>query len=197
MAAKTLLLDLDGTIWDSRPWFTATISRLGGVRESEIEAYLTKDANVIHLAKRYGTNKQQLASTVYEKEIPIVLYEGVPRVLRQLLDRSVTIALVTNLSRTIVTPVLEVTNLKNCFATIVTPRHGVRAKPRPDGISKALMEMDRSVTESTWYLGDRLTDAKAARAANVRFAWASYGYEQEEPPGTEVVLNHFSDALLL
>ena len=197
MAAKTLLLDLDGTIWDSRPWFTATISRLGRVRESEVQAHLTKDANVIHLAHRYGISKQKLASTVHEKENMLALYEDVPRVLTQLLDRSIMMALVTNLSRTIVSPVLEVANLTNYFATIVTPRQGVRAKPNPDGISRALVEMDRCATESTWYLGDRHTDAKAARAANVRFAWASYGYEHKKPLGTEAVLNHFSDALLL
>ena len=57
--------------------------------------------------------------------------------------------------------------------------------------------MRRDADARTWFVGDGAVDAEAAAAAGVRFAWASYGYYTEAPPGTAKVLERFEDVLQL
>ena len=54
--------------------------------------------------------------------------------------------------------------------------------------------MGREADQKTWFVGDGVADAEAAEMATVRFAWASYGYESEAPPATEMVLDGFEGA---
>jgi len=44
-----------------------------------------------------------------------------------------------------------------------------------------------------WFVGETGVDAAAAKAAGVRFAWASFGYESGMPPGTDKVLARFDE----
>ena len=102
---------------------------------------------------------------------------------------------VTNLPGWLVTPMTEATGIDEYFEVVVTPRPGVPAKPQPHGIRRALREMGREAGPHTWFVGDGVADAKAAKAAAVRFAWVSYGYETTAPPDTEMVLYGFKDVL--
>ena len=90
-------------------------------------------------------------------------------------------------------PLLESTGIGEYAAAIATPRRGVPAKPKPHGIRRVLAEMGQQADSETWFVGDTAVDAKAAEAAAVRFAWASFGYESEMPPGTGKVLACFDE----
>ena len=103
----------------------------------------------------------------------------------------------TNLPGWLVSPLLDATGIKKYAAAIATPKAGVRAKPQPDGICKVLAEMGRNADSETWYIGDTTVDAKAAKSAAMRFAWASFGYESAMPPGTDKLLNSFGEILHL
>lgn len=197
MAAATLLLDLDGTIWDSHALYAATIVRLSGIGVPEIEIKLAGGANVIRLAGDYGVSRARLVRAIGGNNIPIVLYEGVRETLDRLQQRSTLMAVVSNLSGSLVMPMLQATGLERYFSAIITPRRGVPAKPQPHGIRTALDTLGRKTDTDTWYVGDGATDAAAAQAASVQFAWASYGYEPQTPPGTTAVIERFEDVLQL
>ena len=102
---------------------------------------------------------------------------------------------VTNLPGWLAQPLMEAVDIHQYFRTTVTPRWGVRSKPQPHGIRKALQELGAVDDSETYYVGDTAVDAEAAKKAAVRFAWASYGYETDEPENVAVVLHEIGDLL--
>ena len=196
MAADTLLLDLDGTVWNSRAWYAAAIARLCGDSAREIAAELEAGANVVRVARERGVTKARLAGAARQDGATVELYGGVFETLERLRARATSIGVVSNLPGWLVGPLLESTGVGGYVAATATPRVGVPAKPQPHGVSKVLKELDRPAT-GAWFVGDGTADAGAARAAGVRFAWASYGYDADAPAGTARVLARFEDVLEL
>ena len=197
MARRTLLLDLDGTLWDSRPWYAGLLARLSGNPVAGLKTRLAKGTSVVRLAAEQGVSKARLMREAKQNSASLAFYDGVRETLDKLGDRGTLMGVVTNLPGWLVRPVAEATGIAEYFESVVTPRPGVPAKPRPNGIRKALKEMKQGVGAHIWFVGDDATDGKAAAAGGVRFAWASYGYETETPPATETVLERFEDVLEL
>ena len=195
MARPTLLLDLDGTLWDSRPWYAEILARLSGDSVAELENRLASGASVVQLASEHGVSRSRVAREASNSVASLRLYDGALRTLEDLTDRETSMGVVTNLPGWLVTPLVQATGIAGYFAAIVTPRAGVPAKPKPHGILRALQEMGREGDVHTWMVGDGVADAAAARAAGVRFAWASYGYETVTPERAETVLLRFGDVL--
>ena len=197
MAQRTLLLDLDGTLWDSRPWYAEILARLSGGRAAELEYKLASGANIRRLASECGVTDYRFDREAGKTAVSLRFYDGALETLNDLADRTTSMGVVTNLPGRLVKTVLHETGIAGHFTTVVTPRAGVPAKPKPLGIRRALREMGREADERTWMVGDGVVDAEAAEAAGVRFAWASYGYEAVQPPNTETVLHSFADSLRL
>ena len=197
MAAETLLLDLDGTVWDSRSWYADAIAGLSGARASEIVPRLEAGESVASVSRDCGVKDRSLARAAKENGTSMELYEGVIDTLDRLRARGILIGVVSNLSGWLARPLLESTGIEAYVSATVTPRWGVPPKPKPHGVKIALAEMGRSPDASVWVVGDGLTDAGAAQAAGVQFAWACYGYESDAPPGTGWVLGGFEDVLAL
>ena len=124
-------------------------------------------------------------------------YHGVLETLEALRDRGTPMGVVTNLPGWLVTTLTKATGIEDYFDSVVTPRIGVLAKPHPHGIRRALGAIGREADPYVWFVGDQTADARAATAAGVRFAWASYGYETVPPTGTERVLPAFEGVLTL
>ena len=197
VACSTLLLDLDGTLWNSRPWYASVLARLSVRSAAELEIRLASGTNVAALAKECGVTKYRLAKEARLSIATLRFYGGVQPTLDALRDRGTLMGVVTNLPGWLVSPMTQASGIAELFDAIVTPRPGVPAKPQPHGIRRALEEMEREPSPRTWFLGDGIVDAAAARAAGVHFAWVSYGYEADAPPGAENVLDSFEDALRL
>lgn len=198
MARRTLLLDLDGTLWDSRPLYAEILARVSGGSVAELENKLASGATVVQLATERGIGRSRFAREVgHSAAASLRLYDGALRTLNDLSNRATSMGVVTNLPGWLVTPMLQATGIAGYFEAIVTPRRGVPAKPRPHGILRALQEMGRTADVHTWLVGDGVADAAAAGAAGVRFAWASYGYETAQPAGVDSVLRSFGDVLRL
>ena len=195
MAATAVILDLDGTVWDSRPWFATAIARLSGGSAVQIMRELEADANVIQVAKDCGVNKSQLEGVAKEDGGAVQLYEQVIPTLDRLRARGTPIGIVTNLPGWIVRPLLQSTGVGNYAAAISTPRAGIPAKPKPHGLWRVLAEIELEVDAGIWFVGDGPIDAATAEAALVRFAWASFGYGSVEPNGTDKVLLSFDELL--
>ncbi len=197
MAAETILLDLDGTVWNSRPWYAETIACLSGVSCDEVERKLLSGKPIVQLAREHYVSKSNLVKSATENAESLVLYKRVKQTLKVLRGRGTPIGVVTNLPGWLVRPLLESKDLKEYFFVTITPRWGIQAKPRPHGIFSALEEIGRGVNADTWFVGDGTVDAQAAEAAGIRFAWASYGYEPGPPPGTSEIVEKFEDILRL
>ena len=195
MARPTLLLDLDGTLWDSRPWYAEILARLSGGSATELENRLASGASVVQLASERRVSRSRVAREASNSVASLRLYDGTLRTLEDLTDRATSMGVVTNLPGWLVTPLVQTTGIAGYFEAIVTPRAGVPAKPKPHGILRALHEMGREADAHTWLVGDGVADAVAAGVAGVRFAWASYGYETVPPAGAETVLLSFRDVL--
>ena len=177
MARRTLLLDLDGTLWNSRPWYAEVLAGISGGSAAELENRLASGENIVRLARERGVSNSRLARAASEGSAALGFYDSVLETLVQLSDRATSMGVVSNLPGWLVRPVAQATGIAGYFDAIVTPRAGVPAKPNPHGVMKALKDMGREADAHTWLVGDGVVDAKAASAAGVRFAWASYGYE--------------------
>lgn len=197
MAPATLLLDLDGTVWDSRPWYAEVIARLSGGSALQVAGELEAGASIVRMAEDYQVSKARLTRAAKDDGGSIQLYEGVLQTLDGLRERRTLVGIVSNLPGWLVTPLLQSTGLEGYIAATATPRPGVLAKPKPHGIRRVLHETGRAADSRTWFVGDGAVDAEAAAAAGVQFAWASYGYYTEAPPGMAKVLKRFDDVLQL
>ena len=77
MAAETLLLDLDGTVWNSRAWYADAIAQLSSAQASEIATRLEAGESVPGVSRDYGVSDTRLARAASENGTSIELYERV------------------------------------------------------------------------------------------------------------------------
>lgn len=199
MADTTLLLDLDGTLWDSRPWFARILARASAEAPAPIEERLARGANIVALARDCGLSRARLARRAHECSDNLHLYDGAIETLGTLVDLETPMGVVTNLPAWLVNPMIAGTGLDEYFDTVITPNRfsGIPPKPNPAGIIAAIRAISPTSDSTIWFIGDGNADAGAAIEAGVRFAWASYGYETDPPPGTDRVLAQICDILEL
>ena len=157
---------------------------------------LAQGKSVLDLAVESGVSRKHLERVAKERGEQLPLFDGVRRTLCLLWERGASIGVVTNLTGSLVRPLVEATDIRRYFSTVVTPGRGVPRKPSPRGILKALKQMEREADRHTWLVGDECTDGEAAKAAGVRFAWASYGYSPTIL-AADVELGRFADVLEL
>ena len=197
MVAKTILFDLDGTVWNSRPWYAESIAYLSGAPACEIEYKLNSGENIAQLTKAYGVSQSKLIKVMDQNTKTMELYERVMQTLETLRNRKTSPGVVSNLPGWLVRPLLKSKGLKEYFAIVITPRMGIPAKPKPQGILDALKQIGHGPDADTWFVGDGVVDARAAEVVGVKFAWASYGYKTKQPPSTSIAIEKFEDVLLL
>ena len=191
MAASTLLFDLDGTVWDSYPWYAASLNAEAKSPRQEIVERLRAGENIVTLAHGLGLTSPRLRLACSQTISELRLYPDVEKVLSCLNKRNVPMGVVTNLPRWLVEPALKSLGMIRHFAACEYAAH----KPSPSGLLKALAGMRQQPSASVIYVGDRSDDAMAASRAGVSFAWASYGYGEQCPSSASLVLDSFSDLL--
>lgn len=193
MAARTLLFDLDGTLWDSYPWYGAVFHAEAGLPIEDAIRHFHNGHNIVQLAKIHGISKTRLIKACCDSIDQLSVYTDVYDVLNSLTERGTKMGVVTNLSRKIAEPILVDLGIINRFTSLIY----AAGKPSPSGINKALAELQQAVGADVFYVGDTFADGEAATRAGIPFAWASFGYSQECPPNTTVVLQQFADILAL
>jgi HAD superfamily hydrolase (TIGR01509 family) len=191
MGAITLLFDLDGTVWDSQPWYAASLQAWSGLSEQKIVERLRAGENVVCLAREFGLSSSRFSLMCSQSIAKLRLYPDVSEVLYCLSQRHIAMGVVTNLPKWLVEPSLRGLGMTHHFATC----EYAAKKPSPAGLLKALVGMHQEPNASVLYVGDSPTDATAASRAGVSFAWASYGYTKECPASVSFVLDSFSDLL--
>lgn len=124
-----------------------------------------------------------LSETTFRRECTnradwLQLYPEVARIL-PMLSQEKQLGIVTSLPARIFGPLLEHFDLARHFRAVIHPGNCRQLKPSPAPILRAVNEL-RVDASAAYYVGDLLSDARASRAAGVRFAWAAYGYSSIE-----------------
>ncbi|MGY6241562.1 HAD family hydrolase (plasmid) [Burkholderia ambifaria] len=101
-------------------------------------------------------------------------YPPAERLLKELYDRKVSVGIVSTKFRHRIERILLKADLAHCIRTIIGGEDVLCHKPDPEGILKALANMNTAVNKAI-YVGDHLIDAEAARAAGTRFIGAITG----------------------
>ena len=66
------------------------------------------------------------------------------------------------------------------FKYIVALKPGMRGKPYPDQLKKAIRLFKFTKLNNVFYVGDTLIDQKFAKNAKVKYIHADYGFEKKE-----------------
>lgn len=189
---KAVLFDLDGTLTDTLADIAAAMNRalrLHGLPEWPVDAYRYLVGNGAKvLAERCVRDRQELASAVradyqayYETHnlVETRPYDGVPEMLRGLVDRGLALAVLSNKPDADTRQVVRHFFPDVHFAVVRGQVEGVPVKPDPAG-ALAVAEAMGIAPEEFLYLGDTAVDMQTARAAGMQPVGALWGFRTEE-----------------
>jgi phosphoglycolate phosphatase len=186
---STLILDLDGTLIDSRPvilecfgraveavfpgraWEAASV-RLGPPirRMFQISFPEAAETEVDGLLRAFRQH--------YDREAPgkTPAYEGAQEVLSLCQRRGIALDVATNKPRRISLAILAHLHLDGFFRTVVALDSVQPPFARKGEMVRHLLRTARLQPAETWYVGDSNEDAAAAAECGLPFVWAAYGY---------------------
>lgn len=188
MAFDAIVVDLDGTIWDSFPWYASILGELADQDEESLLDELTSGCNLIHLLQRADLGRDRFFRECINRADSLSLFPDVEETLRGFKACNIPLGVFTSLPNALAQSICDVKNLSTLFSAFEAARRGRRPKPNPQGILDALNNMGINPTPSACYVGDLPVDATAAQAAGISFIWARYGYGDltDEPRDAEI-----------
>jgi phosphoglycolate phosphatase-like HAD superfamily hydrolase len=192
LAKAALLLDLDGTLWDSAAWYPEVIAKACGCPGSEIEEAL-RHGSVTRVLADFGITHKRFARLCSDLGATLVVFDRVPDTLASVAARDIATGAVTNLPGWVAGPMLQSTGLASFFDVVIPYRRAMRPKPWPNTILDALGRLCVPAAMASWYVGDTADDAQAAQAAGISFAWVGYGMPGKVPADARRVLSSFSE----
>ncbi|MER5689393.1 HAD-IA family hydrolase [Streptomyces sp. NPDC002205] len=191
-AQRALLLDLDGVLLDTLPVMQKawrTVQKAHGIT-------LPFTDYERHLGREFGDIMQRLGVTdiagvrrTYETESVAAAhlaheFTGVVEVLHAFVAADWRLGVVTSKHVDRAAPLLA--HLGCPFATVRTPAGAGRAKPAPDPILLALVDLGVDPAAAV-YVGDMAVDQESAARAGVAYVHAGWGYGQPTSPVPEIV----------
>lgn len=189
MGYDTVIFDLDGTLLDTLDDLTDSCNY---AMAQAGEPLLTRDrmrqcvgnglARAIELALDGGLEnphyRQVLATmqTYYKahNQIKTAPYAGIPELIRELQQRGITMAVVSNKPDTSVKPLIRDT-FGSAIPVAIGERPGVRRKPAPDTVEEALRELGRDKSTAV-YVGDSEVDVATARNVGMDCISVTWGF---------------------
>jgi phosphoglycolate phosphatase-like HAD superfamily hydrolase len=194
MAASALILDLDGTLWDSWPWYASLVGGSDDNRCAEILDSLDSGRPIARMLRDAGIPETRFRH-LCDGPCSCALYPGVFEGLEELAARGTRLGVATNLPAWIATPMLDAVQISPLLESVVCYGNTTRHKPHPEPLLAVLAEFGIPASDA-WYVGDTESDATASVAAGLRFAWAAYGYGQVQPH-CDRFIERFADVLAL
>lgn len=202
-----IILDVDGTLWDSTEivagaWTRAV--RACGYPDTAVTADMLKGlfgltmsviaARLLPQLSQEEQSRVMELCCVYEEEALEadacdICYPGVISTIRELAE-SVRLFIVSNCQKGYIELFLEKTGLGPCITD--TECYGRTGKGKADNIR---LVVGRNHLSSPVYVGDTQGDCDAAREAGVPFVWAGYGFGQPDHRDHEI--HAFSELLEL
>ncbi len=192
MATAALLVDLDGTVWDSAAWYAEIITAATGQPFLRVtQALRTKP--VARVMTDLGVSRSAFSRLCLDAIETLVVFDGVRETLARLLARGTATGAVTNLPGWVAVPMLRSTGLQDLFTVVIDYGKTRRHKPAPDPLLAALTELGVPPTRDSWYIGDTVADAEAARAAGISFVWAGYAPPASPPNEMDAIAASFNE----
>lgn len=174
--ADAVILDLDGTLWDSFPLY-ARLATDDDPRALERvhDALVGGSAYASVLLEEVGIDARAFRGRVASAGVP--LFEGVAEAIAGLRRREIPLGVVTALPGWMCEPMLDLAGLGWLTGGAVAHRESApRPKPHPDGLLAVLEHLAVEPSAACWMVGDTQVDCEAARRAGVSFAWCEWGY---------------------
>lgn len=137
LAMAALLLDLDGTLWDSAAWYPEVIAKACGRPGSEIEEAL-RHGSVTRVLADFGITRIRFVRLCRDLGTTLVVFDRVPDTLASVAARDIAIGAVTNLPGWVARPMLQAAGLAPFLNIVIPYRRGIRPKPSPDTLLDAL-----------------------------------------------------------
>jgi HAD superfamily hydrolase (TIGR01549 family) len=179
---KLVLLDLDGVLVDTKSnmnlsWnkvkkdFKLTASfknyfKYVGMPFENILKKLSIKKNINEIYKTYKVES-------FNHFNKIKLYPGVKKTIPVLKKKNIKLGIVTSKDKKRTEKLLK--KFKLNIKLIISPSKGLKGKPHPDQILKAI-KMSAEKSSATVYVGDMFVDYKAAKSSGVSYIHAKYGY---------------------
>lgn len=202
-----VLFDLDGTLVDTAPDFTAVLHQLcadQGVlppTDSAILATVSSGARaLVELAfqltpgaRGFDTLLQTLLNTyaVQLQETRSTLFPGMDELLRTLEHKGIPWGVVTNKPERFSVPLLAKLSLGQRCAVLICPDHVSQSKPHPEPLLLACERLGCRPQQAI-YVGDHPRDIEAGNAADMQTIAAAYGYLPPHPPITDWGADHIA-----
>ena len=179
----TVLFDWDGTLvhseLDCYEAFSRSMEHFGIPFSEEIYArHFTPDWRRMYrelgLAEGRGEEAEVLWNRHYGERVP-GLRAGAGNVMRALHERGVLLGVVSSGSRARVRNEIAAHALEGCFGTVVCGEDVRLPKPHPEGVLRALGELQKDPAGSC-YVGDHPVDMETGRRAGVRVFGIQSGF---------------------
>lgn len=197
MAFTAVVVDLDGTVWDSFPWYSSLLANLSGESDSSISSRLAAGGNVMRLMREVGVTRARFVAACHQHSSELALFPAVLQTLQQIRDSGVSLGAMTSLPMAIAEPLCVAKNISPLLSAFEGAKFGRPAKPNPHGILDVLERMDVEPSSAVAYVGDMPSDAHAAERAGISFVWARYGYGQLHNEARIAEINAFGELLQL
>ncbi len=209
---RSMLFDLDGTLIDTAPDFSAvlhTMSRqMGRPAPDETSIHQTVSSGARALVKLisdldesdedFRLLHQQLLA-LYGDQIQntcATLYPGMSQLLDTLENRGIAWGVVTNKPLAYSEVIMHRLGLAQRCRVLICPEHVSRSKPDPEPVVMACNAIQCQAASSV-YVGDHPRDIESGRAAGTITIAAAYGYQPASPPisewGADLIANSVDD----
>ena len=191
MNRKLLIFDLDGTLIDSRADLAEGINHMRihyGLESLPLEtvsSYVGDGMRKLVERSLQGADIDleealQINKAYYFTHLTVhtTLYDGVAEGLRRLVAAGHELAVLTNKPGEPSREILKYFELDGFFQAIVGGGDVPNLKPKPDGVFHCLEKTGADKTK-TWMVGDHCTDLAVAENSEIKSAFVTYGFGQE------------------
>lgn len=147
------------------------------------------DTHLVHFREAYSLYRELFReNSMYE----VKPYDGIPELIRELKERDMQIAVLSNKPHAETVKVIEALFGKDCFDSIQGQKEDVPIKPSPEGVFQILEQLELK-PEDIIYLGDTATDMKTGKSAGAFTVGALWGFRDEaelREGGADVLIDH-------
>lgn len=203
MLPRLVMFDLDGTLMDSVPDLAAAVDKMlmllgrepAGI--ARVRDWVGNGSRVlVRRALAGGLEHEGVSDEFADEALALFMqaysggheltavYPGVRECLDWLRERKVKLAIITNKPAQFIEPLLEEKGLAGYFDWLVGGDTLPQQKPDPAALFWVMDKAGVAPGESL-FVGDSRNDVRAAKAATVRCAALTYGYNHGEPIADE------------
>lgn len=193
-----IVFDIDGTLLDTE---YAVLNSLQEVVEKMQHRYIDttnlrfalgipgKNAIDILEIDDYETAHVYWVKTFQKYANTIKLFDGIIPILNYLKDNLYTLGIITSKTREELKNDFSPFGITHFFDTIICAEDSIEHKPNAEPMKKFL-EFSEATMEKVLYIGDTIYDRECAKGANVDFALALWGCNNQQNINPEYYLKH-------